>query len=187
VTNRAGATALVTLAMLNVFTLGAGVAVAGLLPARLALWQVPRVARSRLETPGQVLAPASPRGPAPDRARLAALLAPMLAGRPLGGHVGAVVTDLDTGAVLFSQNAGSEFVPASNAKLLTAVAALSTLGPPARFTTRVVAGARPGLLTLVGGGDPTLAAGPPPRGDYPRPASQWAVEAASDASVAGCG
>src|SRR5262245_1385811 len=45
VTNRAGVTALVTLAMLNVVTLGAGVAVANMLPARLALWQVPRVAR----------------------------------------------------------------------------------------------------------------------------------------------
>src|SRR5262249_48032237 len=66
--------------------------------------------------------------------------------------------------------AGSPFVPASNAKLLTAVAALSTLGPSARFTTRVVAGARPGSLTLVGGGDPTLAAGHPPRPGQPQPA-----------------
>src|SRR5579863_156242 len=156
--------------MLNVFTLGAGVAVANMLPARLALWQVPRLATSRLEAPGPVLAPAGPRGPVPDRARLAALLAPLLVARPLGTHVGAVVTDLDTGAVLFSQNAGSAFVPASNAKLLTAVAALSTLGPSARFTTRVVA-VRPGQLTLVGGGDPTLAAGAPPRSDYPQPAT----------------
>jgi D-alanyl-D-alanine carboxypeptidase len=178
VTNRAGATALVTLAMLNVFTLGAGVAVADMLPARLALWQVPRVARTRLEAPGPVLAPAGPRGPVPDRARLAGLLAPLLAARPLGTHVGAVVTDLDTGTVLFSQNAGSAFVPASNAKLLTAVAALSTLGPSARFTTRVVA-ARPGQLTLVGGGDPTLAAGPPPRSDYPQPATLASLAAAT--------
>ena len=43
-TNRSAVTALAALAMLNVFTLGAGVAVAGLLPDRLALWQVPRVA-----------------------------------------------------------------------------------------------------------------------------------------------
>ncbi len=178
-TNRAGVTALVTLAMLNVFTLGAGVAVANMLPARLALWQVPRLARSRPETPGLVLAPASARAAAPDRARLAALLAPMLAARPLGQHVGAVVTDLDTGTVLFSQKAGSAFVPASNAKLLTAVAALSALGPSARFTTRVVAGARPGLLTLVGGGDPTLAAGPPPRSDYPQPATLASLAAST--------
>ena len=178
-TNRAGVTALVTLAMLNVFTLGAGVAVAACCPpgwtcGRCRGWPGPR-----LEAPGPVLAPASARGPVPDRGRLSALLGPLLAAHPLGGHVGAVVTDLDTGTVLFSQNAGSAFVPASNAKLLTAVAALSSLGPSARFTTRVVAGARPGVLTLVGGGDPTLAAGPPPRGDYPQPATLAALAAAT--------
>jgi len=171
VTNRAGVTALVTLAMLNVFTLGAGVAVANMLPARLALWQVPRVVKAGVEAPGPVLAPASARGQVPSRGRLAALLAPLLATHALGQHVGAVVTDLDTGTVLFSRNSGSGFVPASNAKLLTAVAALNTLGPSARFTTRVVAGPRPGQLTLVGGGDPTLAAGPPPHSDYPQPAT----------------
>ncbi len=177
--NRAGVTALATLAMLNVFTLGAGLAVADLLPARLALWQVPRVTRASLEAPGPVLAPAGPRGPVPGRRRLAAQLAPLTAARPLGKHVGAVVTDLSTGTVLYSQNAGSAFVPASNAKMLTAVAALSALGPSARFTTRVVAGSRPGLLTLVGGGDPALAAGPPPRTDYPRPATLAALAAAT--------
>jgi len=171
VTNRAGVTALVTLAMLNVFTLGAGVAVAHILPARLALWPVPRVAGAGLQAPAPVLAPASARGPVPSRGRLSALLAPLLATHALGQHVGAVVTDLDTGTVLFSRNSGSGFVPASNAKLLTAVAALNTLGPSARFTTRVVAGPRPGQLTLVGGGDPTLAAGPPPHSDYPQPAT----------------
>ena len=186
-TNRAGVTALITLAMLNVFTLGAGVAVAGLLPARLALWQVPRVARAGLQAPGQVLAPASAQGQVPSRGRLTAELAPLLATHALGRHVGAVVTDLNTGTVLFSQNAGSEFVPASSAKLLTAVAALSTLGPSARFTTRVVAGARPGLLTLVGGGDPTLAAGPPPRSDYPQPATLASLAAATAHWLAGRG
>src|SRR5215467_11930220 len=165
--------------MLNVFTLGAGVAVAGLLPARLALWQVPRVARARLQAPGQVLAPAGPGAPLPSRRRLAAALAPLLATPALGKHAGAVVTDLDTGAVLFSRQAGSPFVPASNAKLLTAVAALSVLGPSARFTTRVVTGAKPGSLTLAGGGDPTLAAGPPPRTDYPRPATLAALAAST--------
>src|SRR6266702_3452585 len=134
--------------MLNVFTLGAGVAVADLLPARLALWQVPRVTRARLEAPGPVLDPAGPRGPVPSRRRLAALLAPLTAARPLGKHVGAVVTDLDTGTVLYSQNAGSAFVPASNAKMLTAVAALSSLGPSARFTTRALApGWTPGYIS----------------------------------------
>jgi serine-type D-Ala-D-Ala carboxypeptidase/endopeptidase (penicillin-binding protein 4) len=179
VTNRSAVTALAALAMLNVFTLGAGVAVAGLLPDRLALWQVPRVARAEVEAPGTVLSPAGSHGPLPSRKRLAALLAPLIGAHPLGRHVGAVVTDLATGEVLFSRQAGSPFVPASNAKLLTAVAALSALGPSARFTTQVVAGARPGSLTLVGGGDPTLAAGNPPRSDYPQPATLAALAAST--------
>ena len=174
-TNRSAVTALAALAMLNVFTLGAGVAVAGLLPDRLALWQVPRVTRAEVAAPGPVLSPAGSHGPLPSRKRLAAVLAPLVGAPPLGQHVGAVVTDLATGEVLFSRQAGSPFVPASNAKLLTAVAALSTLGPSARFTTRVVAGAKPGSLILVGGGDPTLAAGNPPRSDYPRPATLAAL------------
>ena len=179
VTNRSAVTALAALAMLNVFTLGAGVAVAGLLPDRLALWQVPRVASAEVAAPGAVLSPARSHRPLPSRKRLAALLAPLIGAPPLGRHVGAVVTDLATGEVLFSRQAGSPFVPASNAKLLTAVAALSTLGPSARFTTRVVAGTRPGSLTLVGGGDPTLAAGNPPRSDYPQPATLAALAAST--------
>jgi D-alanyl-D-alanine carboxypeptidase/D-alanyl-D-alanine-endopeptidase (penicillin-binding protein 4) len=43
----------------------------------------------------------------------------------------------------------------------------------------VVAGARPGSLTLVGGGDPTLAAGNPPRSDYPQPATLAALAAST--------
>jgi D-alanyl-D-alanine carboxypeptidase/D-alanyl-D-alanine-endopeptidase (penicillin-binding protein 4) len=179
VTNRSAVTALVALAMLNVFTLGAGAAVAGLLPDRLALWQVPRVAGAEVAAPGTVLSPAGSHRPLPSRKRLAALLAPLIGAQPLGRHVGAVVTDLATGQVLFSRQAGSPFVPASNAKLLTAVAALSALGPSARFTTRVVAGTKPGSLTLVGGGDPSLAAGNPPRSDYPQPATLAALAAST--------
>ena len=178
-TNRSAVTALAALAMLNVYTLGAGVTVAGLLPDRLALWQVPRVTRAEVAAPGPVLSPAGSHGPLPSRKRLAAVLAPLISAQPLGQHVGAVVTDLATGEVLFSRQAGSPFVPASNAKLLTAVAALSTLGPAARFTTRVVAGAKPGSLILVGGGDPTLAAGHPPRSDYPQPATLAALAAST--------
>ena len=178
-TNRSAVTALVALAMLNVFTLGAGVAVAGLLPDRLALWQVPRVASAEVAAPGTVLSPAGSHRPLPSRKRLVALLAPLIGAQPLGRHVGAVVTDLATGQVLFSRQAGSPFVPASNAKLLTAVAALSALGPSARFTTRVVAGTKPGSLTLVGGGDPSLAAGAPPRSDYPQPATLAALAAST--------
>jgi D-alanyl-D-alanine carboxypeptidase/D-alanyl-D-alanine-endopeptidase (penicillin-binding protein 4) len=51
------------------------------------------------------------------------------------------------------------------------VAALAVLGPGSRFTTRVVHGPSPGSVILVGGGDPTLAAGRVPAADYPQPAT----------------
>ena len=51
--NRLRVNALISLAMLNVCTLGAGVAVAALLPARLALWKIPRVAAAPVAAPGE--------------------------------------------------------------------------------------------------------------------------------------
>ena len=170
-TNRLRATALTGIALLNVITLGAGVAVAALLPGRLALWRVPRVTAARTAVPRQVLSPAMSRGLPPTRPGLAAALGPLLASPALGAHAGAVVTDPASGAVLFSRLASAPFTPASCAKLVTAAAALSVLGPGTRFTTRVVPGATPGSLVLVGGGDPTLAAGRPPSSDYPQPAT----------------
>ena len=50
-------------------------------------------------------------------------------------------------------------------------AALAVLGQNARFTTKVVRGARAGSIILVGGGDPTLAVNPFPAQDYPQPAT----------------
>lgn len=169
--NRLRLTALAALAMLNVFTLGAGAAVAVMLPARLALWQIPRVAAAPLTPPARVLAPVAYTAATPTSSGLRAALGPLLASRSLGRHVGAIVTDLATGGVLFSQGGTSPAAPASSAKVATAVAALSVLGPTARLTTRVAKGRRPGSIVLVGGGDPTLAAGPAPASDYPRPAT----------------
>ena len=73
-----------------------------------------------------------------------------------------------------------------------AVAALDVLGPSDRLQTRVVAGRRPSAIVLVGGGDPTLAAGPPPAADYPQPATLASLAAATASAlrarhVAGCG
>jgi D-alanyl-D-alanine carboxypeptidase/D-alanyl-D-alanine-endopeptidase (penicillin-binding protein 4) len=48
--------------------------------------------------------------------------------------------------------------PASTNKVLTTAAALLTLDRDATLTTRVVAGDRPGVVVLHGGGDPTLSA-----------------------------
>ena len=171
VANRVRLSALTALAMINVFALGAGVAVAALLPARLARWQVPRVAAVRVAAPAAVLTPAVSSGALPTSQGLTSQLAPLIASRSLGPGVGVVVTDLMSGRVLFARAATAPATPASSAKLTTAVAALSVLGPAARFTTRVVTGQAPGSITLVGGGDPTLAAGQPPAADYPQPAT----------------
>jgi len=67
------------------------------------------------------------------------------------------------GAPMFSRAAGSTLTPASNLKLLTALAVLTRIGPQARLVTSVVAPRAPvkgvidGPLYLVGGGDPLLA------------------------------
>jgi D-alanyl-D-alanine carboxypeptidase/D-alanyl-D-alanine-endopeptidase (penicillin-binding protein 4) len=81
-----------------------------------------------------------------------------------GANWGVEVKSLETGRVLYRRNAGKMFVPASNMKLVTASAALETLGPGWRYRT-VVAAAGPvsggvlrGDLVVVGSGDPTIAA-----------------------------
>jgi D-alanyl-D-alanine carboxypeptidase/D-alanyl-D-alanine-endopeptidase (penicillin-binding protein 4) len=181
--NRLRASALISLAMLNVCALGAGVAVAALLPGQLARWDIPRVAAAPVATPGQVLPPARSSAPLPTSGGLSAALAPILALPSLGAHVGAVVTDPASGAVLFASGGSSPAQPASTAKLATAVDALSVLGPTARFTTRAVAGATAGSVVLVGGGDPTLAAGSPPASDYPQPATLVSLAAATARSL----
>jgi D-alanyl-D-alanine carboxypeptidase/D-alanyl-D-alanine-endopeptidase (penicillin-binding protein 4) len=177
--NRLRVTALITLAMLNVFTVGAGVAVAGLMPARLALWNIPRVAAVPAAGARPVLPAAAGSGLPPTRGGLAATLNPLLNRGVLGMHVGVVVSDMSSGRVLFSNGASTPLEPASTAKLTTAVAALDVLGPSATFSTRVTGGASPGSIVLVGGGDPTLAAGPPPASDYPRPATLKSLAAAT--------
>jgi len=173
-----------SLALLIAFTLAAGVAVVRMLPSRLALWRLPTVAARDLAPPGPVLSPlpdgsgtAQDGSPSahlspPATARgVAAALSSLLSSPALGRHVGAMVDDLSSGQVLLSRLGGAGFAPASTAKLAVAVAALHVLGPAARFTTRVVAGPTRSSVVLTGGGDPTLAAGNPPGGAYPRPAT----------------
>ncbi len=72
----------------------------------------------------------------------------------LGSNVSGVVLDADSDTTIWGHNASTALMPASNAKLATATAALTVLGPHHRFTTKVVYGN--GTLTLVGGGDRTL-------------------------------
>ncbi len=96
-------------------------------------------------------------------AGVAAVLDRLLGDASLGSRVTAAVTDVATSRVLYARNATVPVLPASTAKLSTAVAALTTLGADTTLATRLVAAAAPaggvlsGDLVLVGGGDSTLA------------------------------
>jgi D-alanyl-D-alanine carboxypeptidase len=155
---------LVTLALLNVFTLVAGVSIARMLPARLAAMKVPVAVTGVTHSPTTLLQAPSASAPAPTAAGLRAALSGSL---PAGS--GAVVADASTGSVLYDAGGGTESTPDSTTKVLTATAALAALGADTRFTTRVV---RDGdSVVLVGGGDPDLAVRGYPSSDYPRPAT----------------
>ncbi|MEU6022483.1 D-alanyl-D-alanine carboxypeptidase/D-alanyl-D-alanine-endopeptidase [Micromonospora sp. NPDC047134] len=120
-------------------------------------------------SPNAVLAATDIGAPLPDAGRLRTVLAPLIADPALGGRVHVSVTDALTGQQLFERGGGTGTVPASVTKLLTAVTVLTARGPGYRIPTKVVAGAEPGEVVLVGGGDPTLAAGA--KGFYPGAAS----------------
>jgi D-alanyl-D-alanine carboxypeptidase/D-alanyl-D-alanine-endopeptidase (penicillin-binding protein 4) len=72
----------------------------------------------------------------------------------LKGHV----MNAATGEVLFSREGDVPNRTGSVLKVLTASAAIAVLGPDYRLSTRVVEGATPSSIVLVGGGDPTLSA-----------------------------
>jgi D-alanyl-D-alanine carboxypeptidase/D-alanyl-D-alanine-endopeptidase (penicillin-binding protein 4) len=102
----------------------------------------------------------------PSAGGLAAVLAPVAADPNLG-KLGGRITDAATGKELWQIADDVPLVPASTNKVLTAAAALLTLDRQARLSTRVVAGSQnaqpggPGVIVLVGAGDPTLSAAPP--------------------------
>jgi D-alanyl-D-alanine carboxypeptidase/D-alanyl-D-alanine-endopeptidase (penicillin-binding protein 4) len=184
--------ALLCVALLCAVTIGAGTAVAQLLPPRLALWRIPRVTGRVFAAPGPVLRSASSAAPGSDGAvlghgatpaGLSAAVSPLLSSLALGRRVGLDVIDLGTGQALYSRATGSAFAPASTAKLAVAVAALHVLGPGARIATRVVAGPAASSVILVGGGDPTLAAARPPASDYPQPATLQSLAAVTAAAL----
>jgi serine-type D-Ala-D-Ala carboxypeptidase/endopeptidase (penicillin-binding protein 4) len=107
--------------------------------------------------PSPVLAAAGADAPVPSADAVAAALRGPLADSRLGGHVAVRVVDVATGNELFAQNDGDPTTPASTMKLATGVAVLALRGPAYQLTTRAVAGANPGEVVLIGGGDPTLA------------------------------
>ncbi len=75
----------------------------------------------------------------------------------LGKNVTALVIDATTSNIVLDRNSTKAMTPASTIKLITAAAAIERLGASKRFSTRVTQ--RGNVLTLVGGGDPTLTSG----------------------------
>lgn len=102
-------------------------------------------------------------GDVPTAVGLTAALSALLADPAMGTAIGVAVAspggNADAGELLLDVGADVPLVPASTAKVLTAVAALSALGPDSRFTTSVEQPA-PGRIVLVGGGDPALSQRP---------------------------
>ncbi len=108
--------------------------------------------------PGIVPVPGT--APMPTAGGLAATLA-AVAADPNLGVFGARVTDAVTAEQLWQQQDDVPLQPASTNKVLTAAAALLAVDRESRVATRVVAANTPGVVVLVGGGDPTLSAAPP--------------------------
>src|ERR1700722_10492927 len=98
--------ALLTLAMINVVTLAAGIAVARMLPPRLAALKVPTVATDgplagsdAVLGSGGTGAAGAPAGSVPTTTGLRTALAGTLSARALGSQVSALVADPVTGRV----------------------------------------------------------------------------------------
>ena len=110
-------------------------------------------APAAIANPGVIPVPED--APVPQVSALAAALAGPLADPNLGRLTGRV-TDALTGKALWTQQEDLPVQPASTNKVLTAAAALLALDLGARVTTKVISGDQPGVVVLVGGGDPTL-------------------------------
>lgn len=130
-------------------------------------WKGERLARADEDTKRvasaaapPVLAPVSgdAAGATPTEAGIRAALEPLAKATALGAPPAVAVVDALTGRPLYGANQERAATPASTTKITTAVAALTAPGPNHRIATRVVPGATPGTIVLVGGGDPTLTA-----------------------------
>ncbi|MDN5771387.1 MAG: D-alanyl-D-alanine carboxypeptidase/D-alanyl-D-alanine-endopeptidase [Microlunatus sp.] len=132
-----------------------------------------------------LIAPSQPAvAKASDSALTKRITSVMKDSRVTRGHTAAVVVDAATGREIYQRNGSRATLPASNTKIVTAAAAMHTLGPDYRFSTRVIRRARvvgstlQGRLYLKGYGDPTTQVG-----DYQALARQ--VRAAGIRTVTG--
>lgn len=126
--------------------------------AGIAFAEAPATSLRPLARPDDLFGGAAPGragvvGPSPEE---------LIAKARLGGHVGYAVADARTGVVLESHEPEFDLPPASVAKAVTALYALTTLGSEFKFQTQLVAtgpvsdGKVQGDLVLVGNGDPLL-------------------------------
>jgi D-alanyl-D-alanine carboxypeptidase/D-alanyl-D-alanine-endopeptidase (penicillin-binding protein 4) len=124
--------------------------------------EIPQASPSPTPDRAQARAAATSRSLVELQARITAILRkPELA----AATIGIKVTSLETGRVLFEENADKLLRPASNMKLYTVAAALDRLTPDYRFVTSVFANKKPnddgvvkGDLIIYGRGDPSIAA-----------------------------
>ncbi|MEI6621550.1 MAG: D-alanyl-D-alanine carboxypeptidase, partial [Actinomycetes bacterium] len=73
----------------------------------------------------------------------------------IGSNYSINVVDAMTGEAIYSRNSSTPLLTASNMKLVTAVSALTVLGPNTRMATKVYSVGK-GAIALVGGGDTAL-------------------------------
>jgi D-alanyl-D-alanine carboxypeptidase/D-alanyl-D-alanine-endopeptidase (penicillin-binding protein 4) len=144
------------LALVSVFAGSSVVTAFGLDGARKAHWRD----GTAPPAPPPVLAAMDSQAPLPTETGVAAALSPLLHVQALGPHFTASVVDVSTGQSIYSSEQDAAMTPASTTKIATAATALAARGPAYRIQTRVVAGAQPGEVVIIGGGDPTLAVFP---------------------------
>ena len=135
-----------------------------------------RDAQQMAATPHQLAAAVTPATPVLSLRRVPVVLTRVAGDIRLRGALDAILADPTTGTspgqvcvdvrqagrIVYQRSAGTQLIPASNMKLLTAFAALTKLGPAYTYTTTVRAASPPaagvvnGPLYLVGSGDPLL-------------------------------
>jgi D-alanyl-D-alanine carboxypeptidase/D-alanyl-D-alanine-endopeptidase (penicillin-binding protein 4) len=162
-----------------VTVLAAGAGTAYVVSAHPSARHVPAVVAATPRPPLLASLPGSAAVPSPTG--LSRALATALRDPAFGGHVTADVVDGLTGEQLLDRAAATALPPASTVKVLTAAAALASLGPAARLTTGVVRDGQ--TLYLIGGGDVTLRASPAASPSYPAAADMTALASQTAAAL----